>query len=191
MTWLVLERPVVKLYKPRYRKVKRLLEVLICILITPFIAPILLAIALAIRLDSSGPIFFVQERAGKGGNSFKLIKFRTMPHNLDQTSHRAFMKEYIKGQIKTEGGAHVFKPFQPNQVTRVGRILRKTSLDEVPQLINVFKGEMSFVGPRPNVLWEVAEYEGWHVERLELYQEPKFTNGFTHFVVDPYLGFWR
>ena len=168
-TWLVMERPSVKLYKPRYRKIKRSLELFLCLSITPLTLLLAVMIAVAIRLDSSGPIFFVQERAGKGGKPFKLIKFRTMHYNIDQTSHQGFMKDYINGRINPAGETvGAFKPFQANQVTRVGRFLRKASLDELPQLINVLKGEMSLVGPRPNVPWEVAEYQGWHVERLEV-----------------------
>jgi lipopolysaccharide/colanic/teichoic acid biosynthesis glycosyltransferase len=150
--------------------------------------------ALAIRLDSPGPAFFVQDRVGKGGRTFRMYKFRTMEHNLDDSSHRTFMKDYVNGKIGdeeggnrrkeglqhafrkvpansdfgTNGNGKVYKPFQASQVTRIGRILRKTSLDELPQLINVVKGEMSVVGPRPNVTWEVEEYMPWHHERLEV-----------------------
>jgi lipopolysaccharide/colanic/teichoic acid biosynthesis glycosyltransferase len=78
------------------------------------------------------------------------------------------MKAFVNGQVQEAGEHKVFKPFQNNDVTRMGRILRKTSLDELPQLINVFLGDMSFIGPRPNVPWEVAEYRAWHKERLEV-----------------------
>jgi lipopolysaccharide/colanic/teichoic acid biosynthesis glycosyltransferase len=168
MTWLVIERPGVKLYKPYYRTIKRVLEIILCLLLAPFLVPLFLAIAVAIKLGSPGPIFFVQERIGKGGRSFKMIKFRTMHHNLDTSAHRAFMKAFVNGQIQEDNGKTVFKPFEQNQVTRVGRLLRKTSLDELPQLINVFKGEMGLVGPRPNVPWEVEEYRAAHQERLEV-----------------------
>ena len=82
---------------------------------------------------------------------------------------QAYMKAYVKGEVTClEEGQEVFKPIQPAQITRVGRLLRKTSLDELPQLINIFKGEMSIVGPRPNVPWEVEAYHPWHHERLEV-----------------------
>jgi len=169
MPWLVVERRTVKLYKPYYQKLKRSLELLLCLLVAPFLVPLTLIIAIVIRLDSPGPIFFIQERVGKGGHRFKMIKFRTMHHNIDHTAHRAFMKEFVNGRIKqTQGEQEVFKPFKADQITRVGRTLRKTSLDELPQLINVFRGEMSLIGPRPNVPWEVEEYHGWHKERLEV-----------------------
>lgn len=169
MTWMVIERPGVKLYKPYYQTVKRSLEIILCLILAPFLVPLLGIIALAIRLDSPGPAFFVQERVGKGGRRFKMIKFRTMYHNLDTSSHQTFMKAFVNGQISAEEGENkVFKPFDKNHVTPVGRILRKTSLDELPQLINVFKGEMCLVGPRPNVPWEVEEYRAIHQERLEV-----------------------
>ena len=166
---MVVQRPGVKLYKPYYHTVKRILELTICLMMAPFLIPLCLIIAILILLDTAGPALFIQERIGKGGRSFKMIKFRTMHHNIDNSSHQAYMKEFINGNLtSTEGGKQVFKPFSVNQVTRIGRILRKTSLDELPQLINVFKGEMSLVGPRPNVIWEVEAYLGWHMERLEV-----------------------
>lgn len=168
MTWMVIERSDVKLYKPVYQTVKRSLEIALCLLLLPLIAPLFLIIAIAIRLDSPGPVFFVQERVGKGGRRFKMIKFRTMHNNLDRSAHQTFMKAFVRGQISVENDKTVFKPFQKNQVTPVGRILRKTSLDELPQLINVFKGEMCLVGPRPNVPWEVEEYRTIHQARLEV-----------------------
>ena len=168
MSWTVIERPSVKLYKPHYQAVKRFFEVAICLLFIPIIVPFGLLIALAIRLGSPGPVMFVQERIGKGGRPFKIYKFRTMHHNINKTDHQVFMKAFVKGSIQKQNDHQVFKPFKSNEVTRVGRFLRKTSLDELPQLINVFRGEMSFVGPRPNVPWEVEEYHGWHKERLEV-----------------------
>jgi len=167
MTWLVIERPGIKLYKPYYTAAKRVFDLVVCIIMAPFLVPLALLVAVLIRLDSAGPIFFVQERAGKGGRVFKMIKFRTMHHNIDRDSHRKFMKAYVNGKVGQETDK-VFKPAHTNHITRMGRILRKTSLDEMPQLLNVVKGEMSLVGPRPNVLWEVEEYQGWHNERLEI-----------------------
>jgi lipopolysaccharide/colanic/teichoic acid biosynthesis glycosyltransferase len=147
-----------------------------------------------IRLDSPGPALFVQQRIGKGGRPFRMYKFRTMDHNLDDTLHRGFMEAFVNGRIGADepaydlsdkpkeafrrafrrtnpvgnGSAKVYKPAETAQITRMGRLLRKTSMDELPQVFNVLKGEMSWVGPRPNVPWEVAAYSLWHHERLEV-----------------------
>ena len=156
-------------YRRGYQTAKRMMDVALCLLAMPLALPLLAICALAIRLDSLGPVLFVQERIGKGGRRFRMYKFRTMQHNLDDSCHRAFMKAFVNGGIGgDENSGALYKPFQASQLTRVGRILRKTSLDELPQLINVLRGEMSLVGPRPNVLWEFEEYKGWHNERLEV-----------------------
>ncbi len=167
---LVLIRPT-HVIPPRsyYRTVKRVMDVMLCLLALPLILPITIICAVIIYLDSSGPIFFVQERIGKGGRPFRVYKFRTMRHKLDDTHHRAFMKAFVNGQINDSAdGPTIFKPVQASEITKAGRILRKTSLDELPQIINVLKGEMSLVGPRPNVPWEVEEYRLYHHERLEV-----------------------
>jgi lipopolysaccharide/colanic/teichoic acid biosynthesis glycosyltransferase len=171
--WIVVERPSARLYKPYYQRTKRVLEIFACLISLPFLLPLFLLIALAIRWDSPGTVFFVQDRIGKGGRRFRIIKFRTMYQNINDAPHRSFMKAYIMGKIRAKTGQlittpQLFKPFSANQVTKIGRFLRKTSLDELPQIFNVFKGEMSFVGPRPNVPWEVEAYQGWHMERLEV-----------------------
>jgi lipopolysaccharide/colanic/teichoic acid biosynthesis glycosyltransferase len=168
MNWTVIERPSVKLYKPYYRTVKRFCELILCLILIPIVVPVGLLIAVAIRLNSPGPIFFVQERIGKGGRPFKMIKFRTMRINANTGAHQDFMKAFVKGMASENNEHKTFKPFKSYEVTTVGRILRKTSLDELPQMINVFRGEMSFVGPRPNVPYEVVEYHDWHKERLEV-----------------------
>jgi len=168
MTWLVVERPSVKLYKPFYKHTKRAIEILFCLAMLPILLPVGLMISVIIRLTSSGPILFTQTRIGKDGRPFQMIKFRTMYQDINRVSHQAFMKAFVNGKAKVQSKKDVFKPFDKNHVTSIGRILRKTSLDELPQLINVFKGEMSLVGPRPNVVWEVEEYMGWHKERLEV-----------------------
>ena len=168
MTWLVIERPSVKLYKPFYKYTKRMIEILFCLAMLPILLPIILIISVIIRMTSSGPIFFTQTRIGKDGRPFQMIKFRTMYQDIDRVSHQVFMKAFVNGKATAQSEKDVFKPFDKKHVTPIGRILRKTSLDELPQLINVFKGEMSLVGPRPNVIWEVEEYKGWHKERLEV-----------------------
>jgi lipopolysaccharide/colanic/teichoic acid biosynthesis glycosyltransferase len=166
---VIINPPKVFPYRRECQIAKRVMDIALCLLAMPLALPLLVICALVIRIDSPGPVLFVQERIGKGGRRFRMYKFRTMQHNLDDSSHRAFMRAFVNGQIGSgENGGATYKPFHASQVTRVGRILRKTSLDELPQLINVLRGEMSLVGPRPNVLWEFEEYKGWHNERLEV-----------------------
>ena len=165
----IINQPRVFLYRKEYQIAKRVMDVALCLLAMPLALPLLAICALAIRIDSPGPALFVQERIGKGRRRFRMYKFRTMQHNLDDSYHRAFMKAFVNGRIgHDENGGAIYKPVQASQVTRVGRILRKTSLDELPQFINVLRGEMSLVGPRPNVPWEFEEYRSWHNERLEV-----------------------
>lgn len=171
MAWRDVKRTRVKLYKPYYRITKRILELAVCIVAIPFVIPIAALVMLAIRFDSKGPVFFVQNRVGKDGRLFKLFKFRTMHDKIDRAAHAAYMRTFIHGQMSgnnSNSSSDAIKPFASKEVTRVGRILRKTSLDELPQLINVFKGEMSLVGPRPNIPGEVEAYQAWHKERFEV-----------------------
>jgi lipopolysaccharide/colanic/teichoic acid biosynthesis glycosyltransferase len=169
MDLVIINQPRVFPYRKEYEIAKRVIDLALCLLALPLAFPLMAICALAVRLDSPGPVLFIQKRIGKGGRPFCLFKFRTMRHNIDDSSHRAFMKAFVNGQIGGDGnGQEIYKPIQASQVTRVGRILRKTSLDELPQLINVLRGEMSLVGPRPNVPWEVEEYRSWHNERLEV-----------------------
>ncbi len=150
---------------------KRFLDVCLCVLVMPLALPLMAAIALTILLDSGRPVFFVQERIGRGGRRFRMFKFRSLQKNYAQKSDQQFMQEYIQGKINhnnSSGKPAIHKPFQTSQITRVGRILRKSSLDELPQLFNVLRGEMSLVGPRPNVPWEVEAYRFWHTERLDV-----------------------
>lgn len=169
MDLMIINQPRVFPYRRGYQIAKRVMDMAFCLLVMPLALPLLAICALAIRIESPGPALFVQERVGKGGRRFRMYKFRTMQHNLDDSHHRAFMRAFVNGGISDdENGGAIYKPIRVSQVTRVGRILRKTSLDELPQLINVLRGEMSLVGPRPNVPWEFEEYRGWHKERLEV-----------------------
>jgi len=190
MQLVIINQPRVLLYRREYQIAKRVLDLVLCLLILPVAIPLMAICALAICIDSPGPALFIQERVGKGGRHFRMYKFRTMRHNLDDTGHRTFMKAFVNGRIGGEGDSNnghrvhkkapvnvtfgtngngkIYKPIQASQITKVGRILRKASLDELPQLLNVLKGEMSLVGPRPNVPWEVEEYRPWHYERLEV-----------------------
>jgi lipopolysaccharide/colanic/teichoic acid biosynthesis glycosyltransferase len=159
--------------------VKRGFDITLALVALLLLWPAFLLLALLIRLDSPGPAFFVQKRVGKDGRLFNILKFRTMSHALDDTAHRKLMQAFVRGdttELASFMGRRqnagriepepVYKPFAESQVTRIGRILRKTSLDELPQLLNVLKGEMSLIGPRPNVPWEVEAYKAWHRDRL-------------------------
>lgn len=169
MDFVLVKQPRVLPHQVMYQAIKRAIDIAICLLILPFAIPIMLICALAICLDSPGPPIFIQERIGKGGRRFRMYKFRTMKTNLDISHSRAFMKAYVRAEIdNSENGTNIFKPIKVHEVFRVGRILRKTSLDELPQIVNVLKGEMSIIGPRPNVIWEVEAYYPWHHERMEV-----------------------
>jgi exopolysaccharide biosynthesis polyprenyl glycosylphosphotransferase len=124
------------------------------------LSPIFLFIALVIKIDAPGPVFFKQERVGLRGRRFWLYKFRTMVINAEE------VLEQLKDKNESDGPA--FKMKNDPRITRIGRILRKTGLDELPQLYNVFKGEMSLIGPRPPLPKEVAQYERWQLRRLSV-----------------------
>ncbi len=169
MDYVIITKPRF-IYKPAsYHVIKRIIDISICLMLLPTILFLMLFCALAIYLDSPGSIFFVQERMGKGGKLFKMYKFRTMQPNVASGHSQSYMKAYIRSEVrKPEVGKRTFKPVNHQAYFPVGRILRKLSLDELPQVINVLKGEMSIVGPRPNVLWEVEAYRPWHYERMEV-----------------------
>jgi len=152
-----------------YPLVKRLAEFVFSIVLLILLAPLFLLLTMAIRLDSPGPALFRQIRIGKDGKPFTFYKFRSMYKNIDRGAHAAFMTAYVNGQVSEDASKEaIFKPIQKNQVTHIGQFLRKTSLDELPQLINILKGEMSFIGPRPNVPAEVEAYKDWHQKRLQV-----------------------
>ncbi len=132
-------------------------------------APLLIAIALCIKLTSKGPVFFRQPRLGQYGKKFTFLKFRSMYVNNDPTVHREYVKQFIAGAEGCEQDADeqaCYKLTADTRVTPIGRFLRKTSLDEIPQFLNVLKGEMSLVGPRPPIPYEAAVYSTWHRARL-------------------------
>jgi len=133
-------------------------------------APIFAIIALAIKATSKGPVFFRQRRVGQYGEPFIFLKFRSMEDGNDASIHEEYMKQLICGKGERNrcngNGEGVFKLTQDPRITRVGAFLRKTSLDELPQFINVLKGEMSLVGPRPPIPYEVEAYDFWHRRRL-------------------------
>jgi lipopolysaccharide/colanic/teichoic acid biosynthesis glycosyltransferase len=133
-------------------------------------APVLLAIALAVRLTSKGPAFFWQKRVGQSGDEFVCFKFRTMHVNNDPQVHQEYVRQLIAGSVQCHhdngNGKGVYKLTADSRITWVGRFLRRTSLDELPQLFNVLRGEMSLVGPRPAIAYEVEAYNTWHRQRI-------------------------
>jgi exopolysaccharide biosynthesis polyprenyl glycosylphosphotransferase len=124
------------------------------------ISPVIVAAAAAIKLDSRGPVFFRQKRVGRNGKHFEIFKFRTMVPDAEA------LKDSLRHRNEAQEG--LFKIADDPRVTRVGRLLRKTALDEIPQLLNILKGQMSLVGPRPLIVEEDVRIEGWHRRRLEL-----------------------
>jgi lipopolysaccharide/colanic/teichoic acid biosynthesis glycosyltransferase len=160
-----------KLTYNQFKLIKRIFDLTICFLLLPVLFIPMALISILIVLDSSGSPIFVQERVGYGGRRFKMYKFRTMRNNKNDSQHRAFMQSYVAGKVTDETGQDQrvakFKPIQQKDLTQLGRLLRKTSLDELPQIFNVINGEMSLIGPRPNVPWEVEAYKPWHYDRLE------------------------
>jgi lipopolysaccharide/colanic/teichoic acid biosynthesis glycosyltransferase len=152
------------------RLIKRFIDLSVSLMVLVIGLPFLLAIALLIKLTSKGPIFFRQERIGEKGHIFTLFKFRTMRIDCDDSLHREFTRDFIQGQLpkSTLDGreASPYKLKNDPRVTAVGNFLRRSSLDEIPQFINIFRGEMSIVGPRPPLAYEYEYYEDWHKLRM-------------------------
>jgi lipopolysaccharide/colanic/teichoic acid biosynthesis glycosyltransferase len=154
-----------------YLTIKRLFDLVVSALALIVLSPLMVLVAVAIKLDSPGPAIFIQRRVGKNGRIFDFYKFRSMRPDIENDrAHRRFAEAYITGKnpeaVADENGALIYKPKNGNSVTRVGKILRATSLDELPQLFNVLKGDMSLVGPRPSIHYEVDLYRDWHRRRL-------------------------
>jgi exopolysaccharide biosynthesis polyprenyl glycosylphosphotransferase len=152
-------------------RLKRAFDLLAASLMLIVVSPVMLVIALVIKKTSPGPVLFAQERLGRDGRPFKFYKFRTMEHNSDDAIHRQFVSMFIGGDADgcadTNAGDQVFKMKRDPRVTAIGAALRKTSLDELPQLFNILMGEMSLVGPRPPIAYEIENYQPWHMERLK------------------------
>jgi lipopolysaccharide/colanic/teichoic acid biosynthesis glycosyltransferase len=142
-----------------YRRAKRVLDVLVCLLLLPCVLLILALCALAILVDSPGPVLFFQQRTGRGGRRFRMWKLRTMRRDAEQLKQK-----YMHLNVLTYPD---FKIIDDPRITRVGRVLRKTSLDELPQIFNVLMGDMSLVGPRPTS-FGADTYRLWHTARLDV-----------------------
>jgi exopolysaccharide biosynthesis polyprenyl glycosylphosphotransferase len=150
-----------------HRAFKRALDIVGSAALLIFLAPVFLLVALAVKFSSAGPVFFRQTRVGERAQPFKMLKFRSMHANSDAAIHQQYVSWFIKSSGQSEPQADgVFKLTNDPRITRVGHILRKTSLDELPQLWNVLRGDMSLVGPRPPLAYEVDQYRPWHCRRV-------------------------
>jgi lipopolysaccharide/colanic/teichoic acid biosynthesis glycosyltransferase len=168
--------------RPFYFLIKRAFDLVVSIALLLILLPVFVMIACLIKLDSAGPVIFVQPRVGvrrviRDGRviweigTFPFYKFRSMVANADPGLHEEHVRAYVRGTIsETNATEAQFKLQHDPRVTRVGQFLRRTSLDELPQMFNVLNGEMSLVGPRPVPTYEIAEYEARHFERLAVTQ---------------------
>jgi exopolysaccharide biosynthesis polyprenyl glycosylphosphotransferase len=148
-----------------YYFIKRLIDLCFSLIGIIILSPIFIIIAILIKLDSKGSVMFAQERVGKKGKKFKMYKFRSMVVNAEEL--------LVKLKDSNEMSGPMFKMKEDPRITKIGKFIRKTSIDELPQLFNVLKGEMSLVGPRPNLPSEVAEFNSYH--RLKLLSKPGLT----------------
>jgi lipopolysaccharide/colanic/teichoic acid biosynthesis glycosyltransferase len=150
--------------------VKRAMDVFGSAMALIVLSPLFLAVALAIKVTSPGPVIFRQKRIGQYGVPFTLLKFRSMCAVNDPQIHKEFVTRFIAGNAvpaATQGNGHaVYKITKDPRLTRIGGLLRKTSFDELPQFLNVLRGEMSLVGPRPPLIYELEAYDVWHRRRL-------------------------
>jgi lipopolysaccharide/colanic/teichoic acid biosynthesis glycosyltransferase len=158
--------------------VKRWFDVALASALLIVLSPLLTLVALLIKLDSRGPVFFAQERIGarrRTGSAeavdwkiepFRVLKFRSMVNNADQSLHESHIRAFVSGTLDLDDEETTIKLHDDPRITRVGKWIRRTSIDELPQLINVVKGEMSLVGPRPVPVYEVEGYQPRHYERL-------------------------
>jgi lipopolysaccharide/colanic/teichoic acid biosynthesis glycosyltransferase len=150
--------------------IKRVMDIVGSALALILCSPLFLMMALAIKTSSKGPVVFKQQRVGQNGKRFTFLKFRSMHVENDPSVHKEYVTKLIAGQAERQGasgnGEGVYKLTSDRRVTRVGKFLRRTSLDELPQFVNVLRGEMSLVGPRPAIPYEVAAYQTWHRRRI-------------------------
>jgi len=145
--------------------VKRLIDYLLIFCSLIITIPLALIISIAIKIDSPGPVIFKQKRVGVNGMIFDMYKFRSMFENADQSLHIQHINDYAAGNLDTDKGVKLKNDMR---ITRVGRFIRKTSLDELPQLINILIGTMTLIGPRPLPLYEVEHFNLWHDARLNV-----------------------
>jgi lipopolysaccharide/colanic/teichoic acid biosynthesis glycosyltransferase len=153
------------------RFVKRSMDIAGSLATLILCSPLFVLISVAIKLTSKGPILFKQERVGRYGSRFTFLKFRSMECGSDARIHREYVKQYIAGEAEAARASHtqnaVYKIQSDPRITRVGKFLRRSSLDELPQFINVLRGDMSLVGPRPPIPYELDGYQIWHRRRVQ------------------------
>ncbi len=158
--------------KNHYKIIKRGMDILLSAILLFISPPLLLLCALLIKLDSPGPAIYKQTRVGKGGKCFTFFKFRTMYHNCDEKLHENHVKKLANHMAGLSYNGRFnessYKLIEDDRITRFGKFLRKTSLDELPQFFNVLKGDMSLVGPRPHPVYEAALYNQWRRYRLDV-----------------------
>jgi len=149
---------------------RRAFDIVFSLALILLFSPILVAVTIAVRLDSRGPAFFRQRRVGYREKEFTLFKFRSMRVDADPRGHREYVTALINGaEANPDGGReNLYKLAVDNRITPVGRWIRRWSLDELPQLFNVLRGDMTLVGPRPAIPYEVAEYPSWYRERFSV-----------------------
>jgi lipopolysaccharide/colanic/teichoic acid biosynthesis glycosyltransferase len=158
--------PAVPRTAPLWPAAKRIADVLLAVVLLVALAPVLLVVGIAIRLDAPGPVLFRQERLGRGRRRFTVLKFRTMHDGASPAAHRLYIAELVRAGGEAAEGLK--KLTGDPRVTRVGAFLRRTSLDELPQLLNVVRGEMSIIGPRPALEYELEHYEPEHFARFDV-----------------------
>jgi exopolysaccharide biosynthesis polyprenyl glycosylphosphotransferase len=146
--------------KKAYEYIKRTVDIICSIIGLAILFPILIIVSILIKIETKGPVIFSQKRVGKNGVIFKMYKFRSMVVNAED------LKKKLMEQNERTGP--MFKIKNDPRITKVGRFIRRTSIDELPQLVNILKGDMSIVGPRPSLPAEVKQFEGWMMERLKV-----------------------
>lgn len=150
-----------------YRLAKSVTDRVLALVLIVLFSPVFLLAAIAIKLTSPGPVFFNQSRLGQEMRTFRVIKFRSMVANADEKVHQQVFAQYAQGiAAETRDGKERFKPENDPRITKVGKLLRKSHLDELPQLFNVLMGQMSLVGPRPAIPYELAHYQPSYYQRF-------------------------
>jgi lipopolysaccharide/colanic/teichoic acid biosynthesis glycosyltransferase len=158
--------PGVKLNGKASLIVKRFMDIIGSVVAIILLLPLLALIAVAVKLSSKGPVLFCQKRVGQYGSLFTFYKFRSMYFKSASSIHETYAKQFISGEAKSENSSGLYKMSNDRRITPLGRVLRKTSFDELPQLFNVLRGDMSLVGPRPPIPYELEVYSPWHRRRL-------------------------